>query len=67
MPLSRITDVGLQPGVVSAAHLLDGGLFTRLRIEASHDCRESFFVQRVTDVQQVVARAVQSFVTDRHA
>jgi hypothetical protein len=66
IPLSRITGVGLQPGVLSVAHLLDGGLFTRLRIEASHDYDESFFVQRVADVQQVVAQAVQSSETDRN-
>ena len=65
--LSRITGVSLQPGVVSVAHILDGGFFTRLRIETSHDCRESFFVQSVADVQKVIAQAVQSSVTDRNA
>lgn len=62
--LSCITDICLQPGVLSIAHILDGGLFTRLCIETNHDCRATFFVQNVANVQKVVALAVQSTLTD---
>ncbi len=67
IPLSCITGAGLQPGVVSVAQILNGGLFTRLRIETSHYGRELFFVQNVADVQKVVAQAVQASVADRNA
>ena len=65
--LSRITGVDLQPGEISVAHILDGGFFTRVRIETNHDCHETFFVQSVADVQKVVSEAVQSSVTDGNA
>lgn len=67
IPLSRIASVGLQPGKFSFAHLFDGGLRTRLRVETDSGSSELFVVQRPDALQRTISDAVTPTPNDLNA
>ena len=67
IPLTHITSVGLQPGEFSFAHLFDGGLRTRLRVETDSGSNELFVVQRPDALQRTISDVLTSTPNSRNA
>jgi hypothetical protein len=65
--LTSIASVGLQPGEFGLAHLFDGGLRTRLRVDMKSGAPEYFVVENVEEIQRLLSEAVASSATDRNA
>ena len=67
VPLTRIARVGLQPGEFSFAHLFDGGLRTRLRVETDSGSHELFVVHRPDDLRRTISDVLTSTPNGRRS
>jgi hypothetical protein len=56
--LSRINHVGREPRQLSLFELFSGGLRTRLKIETNSSSDEYFVVNRISEIEQIIADAI---------